>query len=126
VAWIAYGEWLKNGIKPREFTTTVPADRLRDLFTAKVGGTGWKIVDDGNPMVAQSPLTTGMRQQISMHMTSVDAGRVKVRVAPVRWVTKRGTPTKGHTIRMRLNSLVTAVQQLDGSAQVSIGEHRRQ
>lgn len=123
--WIAYSNWLTKGIKPRVFHTTTRPDQLRDLFTQKVAGSGWKVVDDGNPMVAQSPLATGIRQQISLDLDhDANVGRTKVRVGPQRWISKRGTPTKAHTIRVRLNSFVHAVRQVDPSINVELSELR--
>lgn len=109
---VLYGNWLLKGIKPREFETRVPRAQLRDVFSEKVARTGWKIVDDGNPMIAQSSLATGIRQQISLELRDEGATTV-VRVGPQRWVTKWGVPKKGHTIRMRLDSYVNAVRDFD-------------
>lgn len=120
--YIAYGSWLTSGIKPRTFDTSVPADRLRDLFVTKVARAGWKVVDDGNPMVAQSPLLTGIRQQIGLTVRSKGQGRASVVVGPQRWVTSWGVPKKGHTIRMRLNAFVDAVRAEDGAIHVRTSE----
>lgn len=121
-AYIAYGQWLTHGIKPRVFTTRVPKEQLRDLFISRVAGSTWKIVDDGNPMVAQSPLISGIRQQISMELIEGPDGSCTVRVGPTRWVESRGVPTKAHTIRIRLNSFVKAVQSVDSSVTPHLAE----
>lgn len=121
--YIAYGNWLEKGIRPRSFDTKVSSDRLRTIFEQQVARTGWKVVDDGNPMVAQSSLVTGMRQQISL-TTRSKGDRTSVVVGPQRWVTKWGVPKKAHTLRMRLNSFVNAVRASDGSVTVTPGELR--
>lgn len=122
-AYVAYTSWLTNGIKPRAFDTALPAERLRALFAGRVARMGWKVVDDGNPMVAQSPLATGVRQQIALKLRTNDGG-TSVIVGPQRWVTKWGVPKKAHTIRMRLDAFVAAVQAEDGVAHVRTGELR--
>lgn len=123
--YMAYASWLTKGIQPRQLTTRVPAAELRRLFDLKVAGAGWKIVDDGNPMVAQSPLLTGIRQQIALEVRENADGTTTVRVGPQRWVTSWGVPAKAHTIRMRLNSFVTAVRTVDASIPTrTTGAHR--
>ena len=122
-AYVAYTSWLTNGIKPRAFDTALPAERLRALFAGRVARMGWKVVDDGNPMVAQSPLATGVRQQIALKLRTNDGG-TSVIVGPQRWVTKWGVPKKAHTIRMRLDAFVAAAQAEDGVAHVRTGELR--
>jgi len=122
-AYVAYTSWLTNGIKPRTFDTALPAERLRALFVGRVARMGWKVVDDGNPMVVQSPLATGIRQQIALNLRSKD-GRTSVVVGPRRWVTKWGVPKKAHTIRMRLDGFVAAVQAEDRQVHVMTGELR--
>jgi hypothetical protein len=118
-AHVAYGNWLTKGIKPRSFDTSMSPEQLRAIFIDKVGRAGWKIVDDGNPIVAQSSLATGIRQQISL-TTKHSNGRTVVRVGPQRWVTKWGVPKKAHTIRIRLNSFVEAVQAHDAAIDVRV------
>lgn len=122
--WIAYTNWLTNGIKPRVFTTSVGPDELRRVFEDKVARAGWKLVDDGNPMIAQSSLITGIRQQIFLQLKSGENGSTRVRVGPNRWVTKWGVPKKAHTIRMRMNAFVSAVQGADPRIAVTRAELR--
>ncbi len=124
--YIAYGNWLTNGIKPRSFETSLSAEQLRTIFTNKVARTGWKIVDDGNPIVAQSNLATGIRQQIGLELhTNAATGKITARIAAHRWVSKRfGYPTKAHTMRIRINSFVEAARAAEPSILVSIGELR--
>lgn len=119
IVWVLYTNWLRKGISMRAFRTELRPEELRRLFEEKVGRSGWKIVDDGNPMIAQSPLITGIRQQISLRIEADDDASA-VLVGPERWVTKLGVPKKGHTIRIRLNSFVEAVRQRDASISVSL------
>lgn len=123
-AYVWYTNWLTRGIKPRVFSTKVDPRRLRALFEEKVARAGWKIVDDGNPMVAQSPLATGIRQQIALDVTTLDNGKTRVRIGPNRWVTSWGVPKKAHTIRMRMNAFTAAVQGADPSVHVTLTELR--
>lgn len=110
---IAYGNWLTKGIRPRHFATRLPVHEVRRIFDEKVARTGWKVVDDGNPMIAQSSLITGIRQQISLETTTDSTGQTTVVVGPQRWVTKWGVPKKGHTIRMRVNAFVASAKGSD-------------
>lgn len=121
--YIAYGVWLTNGIKPREFETTLRPEQLREIFHERVVRAGWKLVDDGNPLVAQSSLATGIRQQIGLHTVAAD-GHTRVVVGPHRWVTKGLVPKKAHTLRIRINSFVQAVQAKDPAISVRLGELR--
>ncbi|MDQ1743353.1 MAG: hypothetical protein QOE23_1692 [Pseudonocardiales bacterium] len=77
-------------------------------------------MDTGNPVVAQSSLVAGTRQQIGLYTESTDGG-TRVRLVALRFRRKvlTGTPTKGHTLRLRMNSFVDGVRQQDPSAQVS-------
>lgn len=113
--YIAYSNWLTNGIRPRQFTTRMSPEQVRSLFSDRVARTGWKIVDDGNPMVAQSSLVTGIRQQITLIVQRNDDDSCTVRVGPQRWVTSWGVPKKAHTIRLRLDSFVGAARSVDAS-----------
>lgn len=113
--YMAYASWLSNGIRPRQFNTQLSAEQVRSLFSDKVARTGWKIVDDGNPMIAQSSLVTGIRQQITLIVQRNEDGSCAVRVGPQRWVTKWGVPKKAHTIRLRLDSFVTAARSMDAT-----------
>jgi hypothetical protein len=123
-AYVAYGNWLTSGIKPRSFVTRVAPDHVRELFSRTVARTGWRVVDDGNPMLAQSSLVTGIRQQIGLNLRTTKDGRTSVLVGPHRWVTKRGVPKKAHTMRMRLNAFVDAIRAEDGAISVQTRELR--
>ena len=119
VAYFAYTSWLSRGISTRTFRTVLSEADIRSLFRNRVAKTGWKIVDDGNPMVAQSSLMTGIRQEIGLQVQNEEDHR-RVIVGPERWVTSWGVPKKGHTIRIRLNSFVEAVRQRDQSIDVQL------
>jgi hypothetical protein len=120
-AGIGYSMWLRHGVRPRELTTRLSADQIRSLFMQKVARAGWTVVDDGNPMVAQSSLMAGIRQQIALQVTSTASGHQVVKIRPVRVSVRMltRTPAKGHTLRIRMNSFVSAVQAQDPSMQLS-------
>ena len=109
----------RRAFRPRLVRTTLSAADLRTIFRDTVSGRGWSIVDDGNPMVAQSSLLAGVRQQIALH---VDTGqrRTEARIAVVRYSRKalRGT-TKAHTLRWRMKAFLTAVRSADVSASIA-------
>jgi len=70
---------------------------------------GWKLVDDDNPLVAQSPLLSGRRQQIAVEFQGEPNNRTLRMTVPRLW-TKNGMPYKAHTLRMRMNAFQRAVQ----------------
>lgn len=117
-AYLAYARWLESGMQPRSFSTSLDEHALRELFADRVARAGWKVVDDGNPMVAQSSMLSGIRQQIYLRLAEHDGG-LRVTTGPSRWVTSWGVPKKAHTIRMRLNSFVSAVQSRDAAIVVT-------
>jgi hypothetical protein len=118
-AYVSYVYALKKGIEPRQYETNLPPDVVRRLFAEKVATMGWKVVDDGNPVVAQSSLATGVRQQIALTSSRHETGTIgEARV--VRWTRKwTGVPTKAHTLRMRLNSFERALRSADPSASIT-------
>jgi hypothetical protein len=117
IGYVLYANWLRRGIQPRSGDTALPIPTLRSLFASSVAGTGWKVIDEDNPMVAQSPLMAGRRQQISLRYQSV-GGRTRFVIGPNRVWVKGGVPYKAHTIRMRLNSFVHAVRSADASTAI--------
>lgn len=82
---------------------------------------GWKVVDHDNPMVAQSPLLAGRRQQISLTLARTGSG-LRCSIKPTRvWVKGLArVPYKAHTIRMRLNAFERAVLAAGGGPVSSI------
>lgn len=118
--WWAYTAWLKNGVRPRVLHTSLPVDQIRATFVDKVARGGWQLVDDGNPLVAQSSLITGHRQQIGMTVHPA-GGKVAVDIRPLRLRVKVLTqvPTKGHTLRIRMNSFVNEVARRDPGLQLT-------
>ena len=113
--YFRYLSFLRNGVKPQTVTTDLGVDDLRGIFVDRVCHSGWRIIDDGNPMVAQSSLATGTRQQIGLTLRRDDAGGVTATIEPLRLRVKVWTrvPTKGHTLRIRMNSFVRAVTSAD-------------
>ncbi len=124
VIWWKYTSWLQAGVQPRTMTSQLTPDELRDLFLGTVCTSGWKVVDDGNPMVAQSSLVTGMRQQLALQVTPSEDGTYEARIFPVRLVVKTLSriPTKAHTLRMRMNRFVAAVRSADPLSGASVAE----
>jgi hypothetical protein len=107
--YFAYAHFLRNGLRARTVVTSLPIEQIRALFSQKVAGLGWKVVDDDNPMVAQSPLLAGRRQQIELSMTR-EANGIRCVIRPSRyWKKIFGLPYKAHTLRMRLNAFERAV-----------------
>lgn len=107
--YFAYARFLRNGLRARTVVTSLPIEQIRALFSQKVAGMGWKVVDDDNPMVAQSPLLSGRRQQIELSMTREPNG-IRCVIRPSRyWKKIFGLPYKAHTLRMRLNAFERAV-----------------
>lgn len=96
-----YSKFLLSGMATRVVTTGLPIEQIRNVFVQKVAGSTWKIVDDGNPMIAQSPLLAGIRQQIGLEVGQ-NGGRNMARVMVLRWTEKYGIPNKAYTLRMRL------------------------
>lgn len=96
-----YSKFLLSGMATRVVTTGLPIEQIRNVFVQKVAGSTWKIVDDGNPMIAQSPLLAGIRQQIELEVGQ-NGGRNMARVMVLRWTEKYGIPNKAYTLRMRL------------------------
>ena len=113
-----YSKFLLSGMATRTIVTNASPEQVRDVFVRKVAGSTWKIVDDGNPMIAQSPLVTGIRQQIGREV-SQEGGRCRARVEVLRWTEKYGMPNKAYTLRMRLSSFVNEMQRLDPGASVT-------
>ena len=54
VVYFVYDLWKRKAIQPRSFDSHASPDAIRDAFERKVATTGWKVVDDGNPMIASS------------------------------------------------------------------------
>ncbi len=111
-ARIAYGKMLEQGMRTRIVETSLSPDALSQIFVQKVVGSTWKLVDD-DPMVAQSPLISGIRQQIYLEIVSLPTGRTRAVVGVARWSMNRGIPAKAHTIRMRLDAFERAVRGQD-------------
>lgn len=114
----------RHAFRPRLVHTSLSDDDLRGIFRDTVSGRGWSIIDDGNPIVAQSSMLTGVRQQIALHTDTKnedrDDGGTEARIAVVRYSRKalRGT-TKAHTLRWRMKAFLTAVRSADLSASIA-------
>ncbi len=116
---VAYDSFKLRGFRPRNVDTRLSPDQLARIFTETVAGTGWSVVDNGNPMVAQSTLLAGIRQQIALRI-SENNGRTRARIEVIRYSKKIfGGATKAYTLRWRMNSFLTQVQRADGSCSVA-------
>jgi len=115
---IAYDSSKTRGFRPREVTTTLTSMQLREIFEQTVSGKGWSMVDEGNPMIAQSSLLMGIRQQIALNVNDINDRRV-ARIAVTRYSKKVfGGATKAYTLRWRMNAFLAEVQRADTSAAV--------
>jgi hypothetical protein len=114
VAW--YQSWLSHGIRTRVLHSHLSEDHLRELFASKVASHGWHVEEPGNPLVAQSSLLAGIRQQVGLRFLPDGEAPTVVEVKPYRVVKKTfgfGAPTKAHTIRLRINAFIKAAQAAD-------------
>lgn len=112
-----YQAWLFKAVKPRNVATTASPEQLQELFRQKVATLGWSIVSDDDPLVAQSPLITGIRQQIALEIIEANDGQTLAVVTVPRYVERVfGAPTKAHTIRMRISSFGRALRSIDSTA----------
>jgi hypothetical protein len=117
--YIGYNAFTTHGFRPRRVETRLTAEQLRGIFADKVAGHGWSVVDDGNPMVAQSGLLAGIRQQIALSVTE-NGDRSVANVAVTRYSKKvLGGATKAYTLRWRINAFLAQVQRADVSASVA-------
>jgi hypothetical protein len=115
----AYNSFKYRGFRPRTVRTNLSVDQLRLIFEQTVSGKGWTIVDDGNPVVAQSGLLAGIRQQISLRAVPADTGS-SAQIQVLRYSKKVfGGPTKAHTLRWRINAFLAAVQRADLDATIA-------
>lgn len=115
----AYETAKRHAFRPRLVRTRLSAADLRGIFRTTVSGRGWSIIDEGNPIVAQSSLLTGVRQQIALHIDPGDAD-TQAHIAVVRYSRRalRGT-TKAHTLRWRMRAFLAAVRSADVSASIA-------
>jgi hypothetical protein len=117
--YIGYNTFKTHGFRPRRVETSLSVQQLRGIFAEKVAGHGWSIVDDGNPMVAQSTLLAGIRQQIALNVVE-NGGRSVANLAVTRYSKKvLGGATKAYTLRWRMNAFLAHVQRLDATASVA-------
>ncbi|MEO6088710.1 MAG: hypothetical protein ABIQ18_36930 [Umezawaea sp.] len=118
-AGIGYNTFKENGFRPRNVTTRLSASQLREIFRRTVAGSGWSIMDEGNPMIAQSGLLAGIRQQITLQVDEYE-GTTRARIAVARYSKKvLGGATKAYTLRWRMNAFLGEVQRADHSASVA-------
>ncbi|MGH3438371.1 MAG: hypothetical protein ACRDRN_18125 [Sciscionella sp.] len=118
-AMVAYDSFKKNGFRPRTVDTELSVDEVREIFCGTVAGKGWSIVDEGNPMIAQSGLLAGIRQQIALHTEETDEG-THAHITVIRYARKVfGGTTKAYTLRWRMTAFLNEVQRTDSNALVA-------
>jgi hypothetical protein len=118
-AYVGYNSFKTHGFRQREVTTQLSPDELAAIFEQKVCGMGWTIVDRGNPLMAQSSLIAGIRQQIALQWTDNGDHRV-ARIWVPRYSKKvLGGATKAYTLRMRMGGFLNEVRRRDAAATVA-------
>jgi hypothetical protein len=119
VAVIGYNKFKINGFRPRTVTTRLTGEQLRAIFRDTVAGASWSIVDEGNPIVAQSNLLMGIRQQIALQVLEAN-GSTQARIMVLRYSKKvLGGATKAYTLRWRISSFLNEVVRTDRGASVA-------
>ncbi|USN97284.1 MAG: hypothetical protein H6799_02835 [Candidatus Nomurabacteria bacterium] len=73
--------WSLRRMRPIMAYTTLSRDRLKDIFRSSMTRWGWKVIDQSNPIIAQSSFLTG-RQGIAMTINEAPDGRLKIRIQP--------------------------------------------
>ena len=115
---LLYAEIAYRSLRSRDLDTALPPARLRELFAETVAGFGWRIVEDGDPYVAESGLLTLSYQRIGLTLEPLGGGRTEARVDVLRysgqWLVP--FPHRPHTIRWRINAFVRAVLAEDPTA----------
>jgi hypothetical protein len=111
----------RRAIRARTVDTALPPAHVRQIFADAVTGMGWRIVDEGEPLVAQSTILTGPRQRIVLH-TGVAHGRTYA-AAEVTWYDGRwiGMPRRPWTLQWRMDRFVREVERADPTANVPGG-----
>lgn len=106
----------RRAIRPRSVDTALPPQVVRQIFVESVTGFGWRIVDDGDPLVAQSSLLAGPRQRITLTCRTAN-GRTDA-TAEVTWYEGRwiGMPQHPWTLQWRMRRFVRAVENEDPTA----------
>lgn len=118
LAW-GYASFKERGFRPREIQTALRPQQLAEIFTRTVAGSGWKVVDGGNPMIAQSTLLAGIRQQIALFV-DIGPNGTRARIAVLRYSKKVfGGATKAYTLRWRMSAFLAEVRRQDQRALVS-------
>jgi hypothetical protein len=118
-AVVGYSRFTTTGLRQREVTTQLSPVELAAIFEQRVCGSGWGIVERGNPVVAQSGRASGIRQQVVLQWAD-EGGR---RVATV-WVPRysrklTGAPT-AYGLRRRMGSFLAEVRRRDAGAVVVV------
>ncbi|AUI58176.1 hypothetical protein [Amycolatopsis sp. BJA-103] len=118
VLYLGYTAFKRHGFRPRRVETVLSGQQLRHVFKKKVARRGWSIADDGNPMIAQSALLAGIRQQISLRISEADGCTVGELAAILHEKKAFSDPAKAYSLRWRMNAFIAQVRRLDATAKV--------
>jgi hypothetical protein len=113
VSWI---RWTERSISPRAFTTTLDPATLRTVFDQAVGSWGWRVVAGPEPTVARST-RMGEKQEITLVVQPAGVLQHYVQITPTKVAYSFRSPVKPHTIRLRVDRYLAAVQRLDPNIQ---------
>ncbi|WP_410649721.1 hypothetical protein [Amycolatopsis sp. cmx-4-54] len=118
VLYLGYLAYKRHGFRPRRVETALSGQRLRQVFKKKIAGRGWSVADDGNPMIARSAESGGVRQGISLEISEA-GGRTVGELAAILHKKKLfGDTAKAYSLRWRMNAFLAQVRRLDSTAKV--------
>lgn len=118
VVYLGYIAFKRHGFRPRRVETTLTGQQLRQVFKKKIARKGWSVADDGNPMIARSPESAGIRQGISLKISEADGRTVGELAAILHKKKVFGDTAKAYSLRWRMNAFIAQVRRLDSSAKV--------
>lgn len=118
VLYLGYTAFKRHGFRPRRVETALSGRQLRQVFKKKIAGKGWSVADDGNPMIARSAESGGLRQGISLEISEADGRTVGELTAVLHKKKLFGDTAKAHSLRWRMNAFLAQVRRLDSTAKV--------
>ncbi|AIG77507.1 MULTISPECIES: hypothetical protein [Amycolatopsis] len=118
VVYLGYIAFKRHGFRPRRVETTLTGQQLRQVFKKKIARKGWSVADDGNPMIARSAESDGIRQGISLKISEADGRTVGELAAILHKKKVFGDTAKAYSLRWRMNAFIAQVRRLDSTAKV--------
>ena len=112
---VGYQRFRTTGFRQREVTTQLSPAELTAIFVQRVGGTGWSIVERGNPMVAQSGPRG--RSQIALRWTDEGSHRV-ARIWVPRYSKKLAGALRACTLCLRMGGFLAEVRRREAAGRV--------